>query len=286
MHGYDPTSGSHSGDPVVISMGHGLGDSVQLTSVITQLPFKVHILVDIGKHSVFRGVCDKIYVRGHTTPPTEPQELVWTEPADFYDHHPSTKVEKCLIEQFAIEPKIQPYQVRIGAHARECARRYVDGRDILLIHYIGRSSPKRKNLAHDDVYKICKNTKLTPIIMDIDDRCGSLNQIRLKEDDPLWEGIGTGDGEKMAALIGESKFFIGIDSGPGHLAACVSTPSIIVWKQHHPLNYYCPIGDSAVEHLIPESMYALHPIFQQHYKHRTYQCQKISEAITKHERWR
>lgn len=65
----------------------------------------------------------------------------------------------------------------------------------------------------------------------------------------LWQGLGTGDGETLAALIGQVELMVGIDSGPGHVAGATETPTLIAWVRHHPVQYY---GLSPnVTHLVP-----------------------------------
>ncbi len=69
---------------------------------------------------------------------------------------------------------------------------------------------------------------------------------------------------------------VGVNSGPLHVAATTSTPTIAVWLRHHPVHYF-HLADN-VTHLVPED----HPaclggdraagadFFRQHYRHHLY----------------
>src|SRR5207237_2171212 len=65
----------------------------------------------------------------------------------------------------------------------------------------------------------------------------------------LWRDTGTGDAEVLAALIELSSLMIGVDSGPVHVAAATSTPTIAVWTYHHPYHYF-GLAEN-VTHLVP-----------------------------------
>jgi ubiquinone/menaquinone biosynthesis C-methylase UbiE len=90
----------------------------------------------------------------------------------------------------------------------------------------------------------------------------------------LWGGIGTGDAEVLAALIGASALMIGVDSGPLHVAGACSTPTIGVWTRHHPVHYFDLAAN--VTHLVPEdhASYAAGPhalaFFARNYRSRAY----------------
>jgi FkbM family methyltransferase len=87
---------------------------------------------------------------------------------------------------------------------------------------------------------------------------------------------GTGDGETLAALIESSTAMLAIDSGPGHVAGATATPTLIVWRGHHPLNYFSLAPN--VRHALPVDHRALllggHDeavtFFERHYEHRLY----------------
>jgi 2-polyprenyl-3-methyl-5-hydroxy-6-metoxy-1,4-benzoquinol methylase len=92
----------------------------------------------------------------------------------------------------------------------------------------------------------------TPVILDWDYRSVIPNQIIIfcpDKNNPLWGGQTTGDANILAALSHKAAFFIGIDSGPAHIAAATKTQGIVIWTQHHPVNFFDL--NNSFTHLIP-----------------------------------
>jgi FkbM family methyltransferase len=263
----------------LIVFPHGLGDAVQLTCVVRHLRhYHPDWIIDIaalkGKHSAFGGLADKVYVLDHEEPPLsgydQVHRLEWREPAECYDGKPSTKAEKCLLEVFALEPiaELSRYSIHIGSSASAAAGQYLQdisgppssgGRfRTVMIHYEGNTAVREKNLFHPVVQAICHaacSVSYIPVILDWDRRsplpdgktifCPDANH-------PLWLGYGTGDAERLAALIELSSLFIGIDSGPQKVAGATTTPTLAVWIAHHPIHYYGLANN--VTHLVPEAI--------------------------------
>lgn len=125
----------------------------------------------------------------------------------------------------------------------------------VLIHYEGNTSADRKNLSHELAREVCEvvlKAGFVPVILDWDKRSPLPDGVRIhcpQAGHPLWGASGTGDAEALAALIEASSLFIGVDSGPVHVAGATTTPTIAVWTQHHPIHYF----DRAdrVLHLVP-----------------------------------
>jgi ADP-heptose:LPS heptosyltransferase len=155
-----------------------------------------------------------------------------------------------------------------GARATELAQCYLeqtcqstpdgDGRyPVVLIHYQGNTSAEYKNLRHELVREVCSgllDSGAVPVILDWDRRSPLPDEKRIfnpRAGMGLWHGYGTGDAEVLAALIEMSRLMIGVDSGPLHVAAATSTPSIGVWTRHHPLHYIAPADN--VTHLVPRN---------------------------------
>jgi SAM-dependent methyltransferase len=92
----------------------------------------------------------------------------------------------------------------------------------------------------------------------------------------LWRNIGTGDAERLAALLSQCALVIGVDSGPLHVAGATDTPTLAVWLAHSPVQFYdlCP----NVMHLVPEAWCTVPPcqnsaaarFFAEHYTFQTY----------------
>ena len=197
-----------------------------------------------------------------------------------------------------------------------------DGRyPVMLLHYQGNTSTDQKDLSHELARKVCDvvlDAGYFPVILDWDKRSplpgekgtgtfcrngpeGASHKTypspfpdgaRIHNphaDSPLWGGIGTGDCEVLAALIAQSALFIGVDSGPLHVAGATigqreqgtgnsdnsdfgrrnaesripnsafpipnsptqsPTPVLAVWTGHHPLHYFA-LADH-VTHLVPD----------------------------------
>jgi len=104
----------------------------------------------------------------------------------------------------------------------------------------------------------------------------------------VWKDIGkkkTGNGAVIAAMIDEAEMFFGIDSGPGHIAACspIETPVYIIWTDQHPINCFDLAGDN-VTHIVSEMTYVDPPAkqyFETHYAHHYYfgDLTNIIEAV-------
>ncbi len=295
---------------VLINFRHGLGDAVQLTTVLLHLKkHRPDWLVDVntlvGKHSAFHGLCNRVYVQDRESPPCcqyqQRFDLEWHESAVSYGDSPSTKAERSLREEFGIspDPALCRYAIQIGTEATSLARSYLErvcqtaprenGRfPAVLIHYEGNTSAEFKNIPTEVIQRLCDDileAGFTPIILDWDYRTPLVEANRVDGTarvhcpvvtEPIWRGTGTGDAESLAALIDLSSLMIGVDSGPLHVAGATSTPTLGVWTWHHPLHYFGHAEN--VTHLIPHShLEMLHAprengeaYFASHYQFQTY----------------
>lgn len=262
---------------LLIQFTHGLGDAVQLTSVVRQLR-RVHPdwTIDVaalkGKASALASAAHRVHTLGEEPPAAEFDRVVnldWWECGDSYGDSPSTKVEKCLREVFQIDPAPGPwgYEIDIGKEAGMAAAAYLqsigatqrdDGRwNAVAIHYEGNTATRRKNLTHEQAKLVCDQVQLAgcvPVILDWDRRSPLPDGKRIHcpdADNPLWHGYGTGDAERIAALVLLCRAAVVVDSGPGHVAAATDTPTLMVWVGHHPVHYCAPSDN--VLHLVPAS---------------------------------
>jgi ADP-heptose:LPS heptosyltransferase/SAM-dependent methyltransferase len=297
--GHAPTQ---SKQRVLLEFRHGLGDAVQLTIVLRHLQsLKPDWSVDVaalpGKVSAFTNLCANTRVldseRLDRTVYDQVLVLDWHECRTGYADVPSTKPSRCLLEVFGLKPVLDlcGYRISIGDSSRDKAHAYLaqlcpagprdDGRyPVVLLHYQGNTSGERKNLTHELAREVCQvvgNSGFVPIVLDWDHRSPLIDQRTVfspGKDHPLWNGMGTGDAEALAALIELSTLFVGIDSGPLHVAGATSTPTIGVWTGHHPGHFF-DLSDN-VMHLVPGDHVAKLPnpeavaFFQKHYHHTTY----------------
>jgi len=295
---------------VLIEFRHGLGDAVQLTTVLQHLQryrssWDVEVSTLVGKHSAFHGLCNRVYVQGRDAVPccqyNQRFHLDWHECHSSFSDSPSTKAERSLREDFGItpDPDLCRYSIQRSESAILLARKYLErvcatgpglnGRyPAVLIHYEGNTSGEFKNLPAELVRNQCEDilqAGFTPIILDWDNRTplvapspgGEPARIYCPDtNEELWRGTGTGDAEALAALIELSTLMIGVDSGPLHVAGATTTPTIGVWTHHHPLHYFGHADN--VTHLVPvdhaERIRGDRPTgetyFRNHYRYQTY----------------
>ena len=268
---------------MLLTFRHGLGDAVQLTSVIAHLrrycpEWAIEVSLLKGKHTLFKQLADAVFLldRGEPADPTAYNrvfDLQWREVTESYSGCPSTKAEKCLREVFGLEPiaDLCRYRISIGEHARSMAARYLESLagppmesgkyKTVLVHYEGNSAAREKNLDHQTARNVCEQAvaaEYVPIILDWDKRSPLPGDGRIfcpGANHWLWKGYGTGDGETLAALIELSSLFVGIDSGPSKVAAATATPAIAVWTGHHPIHYH-GLAENVL-HLVPDNHLAL-----------------------------
>lgn len=262
---------------VLLKFDHGLGDCVQFTSVLQHLrkhkpDWKITLLTNAGKHSTAIGLCERSTSDREIEKKDRFDKILsvqWYECHDGYEGMPCTKVERCLREEFKISPEIGllGYKQVIRDEARFAAEAYFraigarilpNGRwNVLILHYQGNTSTEKKNINHDIAKLICDRAIFLdhiPIILDWDKRSPLPDGKTIfcpDADHPLWNGLGTGDAERIAALISLSNLCVSIDSGPGHIAGATHTPTAIIWDKHHPIHYYAPCSN--VQHLIPHN---------------------------------
>jgi FkbM family methyltransferase len=286
----NPRPAAAHGSRVLICTRHGLGDAVQLSVVLQHLAryhpdWTIDLAVTAGKETAYHGqarqvfcdwsVDDRDRLLGERLKAYDQvYDLAWHEPRESYADSPSTKAERCLREVFGLQPVIdlcRRYVLNVRDAARKAALAYLqevagdrplraDGRfPVCVIHYQGDSSTDLKDLEHADVHWICQNLitdfQLVPVILDWDSppRSPLIDQRQVfnpGREHPLWKGLGIGDAETIAALIEQSALMIGIDSGPLHVAAATTTPTVAVWKGYHPVHYLCPADN--VVNLVPE----------------------------------
>ena len=279
---------------ILLTFPHGFGDHVQLTTVLLHLQrYLPGLLVDIacraGCESLFRGLCRRAFPLGEEL--TEVYDvsipLWWHEPSETYHDSPSTKAEKCLREVFRIppDPALCRYACHVSADDESAAAAYLEqanatGRAVL-IHYQGRCGRELKDVPESAVSQIVKTIRrvgFEPLVLDWDGKselAGRGDVVNVGADRELWP-TGIGDAGRLAALASQSRLCIGIDSGPGHLFGAVPTPTLIVWKYLHPINYF-GLGDH-VTHLVPHGHGRFirgdrvtgERYFRESYRHRLY----------------
>jgi ADP-heptose:LPS heptosyltransferase/SAM-dependent methyltransferase len=287
---------------VLIEFRHGLGDAVQLTVVLKHLhhyhpDWNVDVASLVGKHTAYHGLCRHSLILDRD--PVDHGRYQHIFRLDWHESHgthagwPSTKPTRCLREVFNLTPlpELCTYTIVCGNEAKERARRYLDrlcpsgprqdGRyPVVLLHYQGNTSGDKKDLSHEVAREVCATARqagVVPVVLDWDRRsplCDGVSIHNPNADHELWGGAGTGDAEVLAALIEASALFVGVDSGPLHVAGATSTPTIGVWTRHHPVRYF-DLAENLI-HLVPGDHASLVgsgnalSFFEKQYRHRTY----------------
>lgn len=131
---------------------------------------------------------------------------------------------------------------------------------VVLIHYQGNSARAWKNTEEDiaaDVIHAVMEAGRVPVVLDFETPyrskwAGQIEGLQLLgATHPMWGGTGTGDAAQLAALIERVELVVGIDSGPEHVAAATETPTIVVWKKLHPVNYF-GLADNVTHVVAPD----------------------------------
>jgi hypothetical protein len=294
---------------VLLEFPHGLGDAMQLTSVLRHLQqirtdLEVSVRLGRGKHSACRGLCRQLYLEDEPAPQqlfNVRLHLDWWEPDRCYEGVPSTKAEKCLREVFHMQPR--PELVRYVLQAApedeaEAEYHCAFDRPLVLLHYEGNTSCDRKNLSHETARAICEQVYAlghTPLVLDWDDRSPVPDQRRVfcwRKRHPYWRGTSMGDAGLIAALCRRAALVVAVDSGPLHVAVATDTPTIAIWRGHHPVHYCCPSPNAL--HLVPsdhegqlrEPRELGRQYFTANYRFRTYTTledtvrETLTEALT------
>jgi FkbM family methyltransferase len=296
---------------VLLKFRHGLGDAAQSTSLLKNLKhyhpeWSIDVAALLGKHSCFHGQAARVYILDRDpidqSAYDQVHELHWYEPTDSYAQHAASKVEKCLVDVFGLQPlpELAGYTIHTSEMVRDRAREYlagvcgdrlpVHGRfPAVAIHYEGNTGGYSKNLGHDDMRWICDRLRelgLVPIILDWETPLRSplpdgREIFNPSVTDPIWGNTGTGDAEMLAALIEQCCLMIGVDSGPLHVAASTSTPTIGIWTRHHPLHYLWPaenvvnmVPPDHVEWILGDKSVGLR-YFTERYQFRTWQSFRV-----------
>lgn len=261
--------------------------------------WEIDVRVGIGKHTALAGLCNRVW-HDREGDPAGPYDqavtLGWYENYCRFSDRPNSKVTNCLREVFGIDwdASLGRYEIHMPLWACQRAIDYLQHigckkglsgcYNAVILHYQGNTSSEKKNLHLHEMMAICATIKecgRVPVILDWDRRSPLPDGKTIYNpgvgNNDIWGNIGTGDACMIAALIEHAEAFIGIDSGPGKVASATSTPSLICWRKHHPLQFHDPAPNT--DHLIPEAWPDMSPLegdrgmanfFRRHYSFGTY----------------
>lgn len=251
-------------------MKHGLGDNAQFTIVLRHIKHyfpsvEIDMEIGIGKESYFKKYTTNLFqkkrdyydysVYDHLL------DVRWPIPGVCLETLPSTKPARFVKDVLKVEPierLFRSYDITITDEERELADGYIKKlpNKFVLLHYTSKTLKHRKSLTDDDAAFLClKILKmgLTPVILDWKGESPLPDQKRIFNpgiEDPIWKGDLLPTAGTTAALINKAALYIGIDSGPLHIAGCTKTPSIGIWYGHHPINFF-DLCDN-VTHMVPK----------------------------------
>jgi hypothetical protein len=275
---------------------HGLGDACQFSIVLRHLKhyhpeWEIGVEAWQGIHTCFNGLADyfpirhPMFWREHWP---KPQHVNFSRPERGYANAPSTKVTRCLLEEFGVDPieDLYKYEITPTPEAIAKAERYhneeLHGEPFAVLHYKGTSSPEKKDLNDWEAICLCAgliSQGLKVLLLDWNANKLHNGESILNPDKRhpwLWDGERVGEAGTIHQLIARASLFIGIDSGPAHLAGATTTPSYVFWWGHHPCHCFDPCDN--VTHLVPdwleEEQLAVSPVaheyFLKHYRHEKY----------------
>ncbi len=263
------------------------GDVVQFSIILQHIAryrpeWRTTVRCGLGKHTALIGLCHHV-CHDHEPDPPGHFDLVYDigfwENYSRYAAKPNSKVTNCLDEEFNIDynPEFERYKILVPDEAMAKAAAYfdsigakrIDGRyNVLVFHYEGNTSQNRKNLHVHQASAICafaKDLGLIPVVLDWDRRSPLPDNKTIfcpapkkpNEGPDLWGNMGTGDAVVITAMIAQAALYIGVDSGPGKCASATETPTLIVWKEMHPMQFHDPAPNTL--HLIPDHWQKMPP---------------------------
>lgn len=284
----------------LLRIKHGLGDNCQATIVINHLKhyhpdWFLGVEALPGSHSCFYGVADAVHVMRH--PFTWRQDydeilnLDFPRPTKTYPNVPSTKPTRCLEEVFNLDPieSLYRYTINPTPEATTKVDQFIEeelhGQPYAVLHYLGTNSKADKDLTHYEatlwIYAMLKEG-LAPVLLDWDRQspCAKFTTVTCpdKRHPYLWDGERVGDAGTIHQLIDRAEYFVGIDSGPAHVAAATNTPAYVFWVNHTPIHCF-DLADNVI-HFVPHFSRDLiagdrdsaWEYFTANYQHRVYDC--------------
>jgi hypothetical protein len=227
---------------------HGVGDAVQFRIALKHLQrqqptWRVEVQTRRGKNKLFNNFCRKVY----TKPPdlqyydiVDEVEWKWPPIKECLYPVPMSKVTKFLVEWGLTPEQKYYYYDRIlktpWTHAQvHNFMSTLPSQRFAIIHYEGTTIKKVKYFSHPQVLNLCRfllNNEIVPIIVDWE------KQSPLLKKGGIYQAKIPKTADCLAALIEKAILFVGIDSGPLHIAATTGTPSIGLWQTTHPFQHF------------------------------------------------
>jgi len=283
--------------------GYGLGDAVQMTSVIRHVAknrpdWIIDYVADRGRHSAMHGLVRNAFAYDDSPPCSHYDREIDIHLYDTFaawPDRPNTRVTQCLHERFGMawDKELAGYVINVTEESRASAFAFmltVKGHwektqknfPVVCIQYQGDSSAERKNLTHDHALGICQHVIAlgrVPLLIDWRNK-SPLTDIGagIHTTGRLGTSLQWGaDAQMNAAIISQCEAYVGIDSGPGKCASATETPALICWTGHHPALFHDPCPNTT--HLVPadhrempllQGNRAVADFFEENYNWRVY----------------
>lgn len=258
-----------------LQTGYGLGDAVQISSVLRHLrkyrpTWIIDYQADEGRHSAAIGLVRNAFTYSDAVVASSYDreiDIVLYDTFAGWTDRPNTRVTQCLHERFGMawDRELASYEINVTQEAKESAEAFLSpllknnglGRinRVVCIQYQGDSAQVNKNLTHEQAADICQaviDAGRVPLLMDWRNLSPLPDQSTIHTTGRMVMSSKWGrDAQMNAAIIGQCEAFIGIDSGPGKCASATDTPSLICWTANHPALFHDPCPNTT--HLVPEN---------------------------------
>lgn len=289
----------------------GLGDCVHSIIVLNHFKryypeWKIYTETDFGKEGCFFELVEHTYNFRESPAKLEDFDRVINlysgEPTE-RNHElcvkyqlPATKSLLAIVDDLKLEPikDLFYYNIKTPEETKNIIRSYFKtfpvNKGVVTIHYRAQSWKIKKNIDQKHIVQVCNflvRKGYTPLILDWNNT-PFVDQSKIfspKKENPIWLGKPHENASIITAIIELSQLFIGVDSGPLHLAGGTKTPTIGFWKRHHPISFFDLSKN--VLHLVPHnhldylgSPYKneLNEVFQKNYNYELYNG-NASDAI-------
>lgn len=251
--------------------GHGLGDCVHCAMALQlylQRGYDVAIQVEPNKRWLWEAAGIPIYEPGRDGPdlPLHP----YYYPGGFFDLSAPDYTNSKIAHLFEVDPNVMPVlgtkeevwqelcQIRVNLVSAISSQAFMEAsafvedlpRPIFVLHSRGTNWAAEKSIptetAFNLILELLDNTPGSVVVLDYDRRAPMVGDARCKGIKPSWGHIGI---DRLCALLLTADLFIGIDSGPFHVASMLGVKSIFVGRQIPPVR--CCLPSPNATYLVP-----------------------------------
>jgi len=235
-----------------IDQSAGFGDAVALSAVLRHLRHyhpraRLEVVTEPDRTALYstsvpdptlgRPLVDRILFRDTAAWCTHPL-YPWPGHSRSFRGCPSTPVEHCLVDRLGLQPvrELCHYWVpgRVQGSGFRVQRSVENGLRAVpsaLCHFAGEHRKPQKNLTLEQQSEVACQL-----------RCAGYGVHVLGED------ISASNAAELIDLIQSCDLFVGVDSGPLHMASALGKRAIGLWTYLSPLHCFCP--DSTTHHLL------------------------------------